>query len=69
MTTPAEHEAAQAKEYGQYVATDVIYLGGGRAFNPGDPVPASHVENQVVSPSQVAKVNTKAAQAVTEKES
>lgn len=29
-------------EYSQYVATSEIPWGNARAFNPGDPVPASH---------------------------
>jgi len=36
--------AAQAKEYGTYVAKETIFFDGARAFNAGDPVPASHVE-------------------------
>lgn len=61
MTTPEQYEADRAKEYGQYVATSTIYVGTARAFNVGDPVPASHVSNGVVDTSQVAKVGTKAA--------
>jgi hypothetical protein len=30
------------KEYSQYVATSEIFWGTARAFNAGDPVPASH---------------------------
>jgi 2',3'-cyclic-nucleotide 2'-phosphodiesterase (5'-nucleotidase family) len=70
MTTPQtieEQRAAQSKEYGTYVAVTDIDLHGARAFNVGDPVPASHVERGVVSTSQVAKTTTKAAQAATEK--
>lgn len=36
--------AAQAEEYGQYVATQVITHDGVRAYNPGDAVPASNVK-------------------------
>ena len=69
--TPAEVEAlrqAQAKEYGTYIAVERINIGGARAFNPGDPVPVSHVEgdNPVVRKDQVARVNTKAAAAAAE---
>lgn len=39
-----ERRAEQAKEYGQYVATEQIYVDGALAFNPGDPVPAGHVK-------------------------
>lgn len=72
MTTPATPETAQqqrdaqAKEYGQYVAITTIDLHGARAFNVGDPVPASHVERGVVPPESVAKSTTKAAQAAVE---
>lgn len=73
MTQPdpfAEAEALreqQAKEYGEYVATAPIHIGGVRAFNVGDPVPASHVTREVVPRDRVAKSTTKAAAAATEK--
>lgn len=60
MTTPAtgeELQQAQADEYGRYRAAEVIYIGGARAFNVGDPVPVSHVKNKVVSTSQVEDLN------------
>lgn len=60
--TAAEHQAAIEAEYGTYVATQVIHIGGARAFNPGDPVPVSHVTRGVVSAHQVAKT-TKAGRA------
>jgi hypothetical protein len=44
MTAVEDFAALQAKEYGTYVATSPIFLLGVRAFNPGDPVPVSHVE-------------------------
>ena len=68
MSTPQSAEelrAAQAKEYGQYVAVNPIDIAGARAFNVGDPVPASHVERGVVASEDVAKTTTKAAAAVT----
>jgi len=58
--TAAEYREAQLKEYGTYVAVVPIDIGGARAFNPGDPVPVSHVERGVVATDQVAKVTTKA---------
>lgn len=64
MTSPdpfaaaREREAESAKEYGTYTAVDVIYLGGARAFNVGDPVPVSHVENKIVNAAQVSKTAT-----------
>lgn len=65
--TAEEHQAAIAKEYGQYVAVSTIYIGGARAFNTGDPVPASHVSGGVVPQELVARSTTKAAQAASEK--
>lgn len=61
--TDEELEAAQRELYSQYVATEVITIDGARAFNVGDPVPATHVTRGVVSKDQVAKTTTKAGQA------
>jgi hypothetical protein len=36
--------AAQAKEYGTYVATADIYVGNALAYRAGDPVPVGNVE-------------------------
>lgn len=58
-------EAAQEAEWGEYLATETIFINGVRAFNAGDPVPKSHVTSGVVDKSSVAKVGTKAAEAVT----
>lgn len=65
MTAPApataeELREAQRAEYGVYVATQPIDINGVRAFNEGDAVPVSHVDNKVVRVDQVAKVTTKA---------
>lgn len=71
MPTEDEIVAAQkAKEaeWDQYVAVDVIAIDGVRAFNPGDPVPTSHVDGGKVPKDAVAKRTTKAAQAVTQPE-
>jgi hypothetical protein len=61
--TVEEYKAAQQVEWGQYVAIEAIDIGGARAFNAGDPVPASHVKAGVVSATgpgaQVKKVATK----------
>jgi hypothetical protein len=54
-----EYKAAQQAEWGQYVAAEAIDLQGARAFNAGDPVPASHVEAGTVAKSQVTRVATK----------
>ena len=54
----------QEKEYGQYVAAQPIFIAGARAFNEGDPVPASHVERGVVAADSVKKTSTKAGQAI-----
>lgn len=58
--TAEEYGAAIAGEYSTYVATTAIDIDGGRAFNPGDRVPASHLERGKVREDQVAKVTTKA---------
>jgi hypothetical protein len=65
-TPDQQHAADQAAEYGAYVATEPIDIGTARAFNVGDPVPASHVERGVVPADAVAKVTTKAAKAAVE---
>jgi hypothetical protein len=67
MTTPEssvpvtaeDFAAATIAEYGQYRATQAIYINGARAFNPGDPVPAGHVKRKVVSLEQVEDVTSK----------
>lgn len=59
-TTLEEYRKAQEAEWGAYVATAPIDIGGARAFNPGDPVPASHVTRGVVPEDRVAKTTTKA---------
>lgn len=61
MSELAEYDAAHAAEWGVYVASEVIYIAGARAFNVGDPVPKSHVANGVVPDESVARRNTKAA--------
>ena len=40
----AERRAERAKEYGQWVANEAIYVGNALAYNEGDPVPASNVK-------------------------
>ena len=71
MTTPATAEElreAQAKEYGTFVAVEPINIGGARAFNVGDPVPAGHVDSGVVPQDKVAKTSTQAGKAATGQE-
>lgn len=51
-----DYRKAQVAEWGQYVATQPIFVGGARAFNVGDPVPAAHVNNGVVNENQVKAV-------------
>lgn len=68
MTTPKPLTAVQLREalgveYGTYVAVGPININGARAFNEGDPVPASHVERGVVEPDQVKKTSTAAGRA------
>lgn len=61
MSELEDYEAAQAAEYGEYVAKEQIFIGNALAFNVGDPVPKGHVTREVVSRSQVVKASTKAA--------
>ena len=56
MASVEEYRAAQVAEWSQFVAAEPIFIGGARAFNPGDPVPAAHVNNGVVSDHQVTAV-------------
>jgi hypothetical protein len=69
LTAARERRSAQEAEYGEYVAVQPIAIDGARAFNPGDPVPKSHVSSGVVEKDSVARRNTKAAEAVTGQES
>lgn len=61
--TAEELRAAQADEYGTYVALGPIFVNGARAFNKGDAVPVSHVQKQVVPQDMVAKATTKTGRA------
>ena len=56
--TVEQYQAEQAAEWGAYVAVERISINGARAFNVGDPVPASHVKRGVVSAEQVKKTAT-----------
>jgi hypothetical protein len=62
-TTATQYREMQGAEYGTFVAAVEININGARAFNPGDPVPVSHVNNGVVDEGQVEKVTTKAGRA------
>ena len=44
MSDVEDFAAAQAAEYAAFVATEPILVDGARAYNVGDPVPASNVE-------------------------
>jgi len=62
MTTPStteEQREAQEAEYGRYRANQAINIDGARAFNPGDPVPTSHVTRKVVTKDQVDDLSAK----------
>ena len=61
--TVEQYSQALRAEWGAYVALVPIFFEGVRAFNAGDPVPASHVESGLVSTEQVAKTTTKAGRA------
>lgn len=65
--TDADLAAAQAREYGTYVATEPIFIGGARAFNVGDAVPVGHVDDGIVPKTAVAKATTKAGEAAAAK--
>lgn len=66
MPTAEEFAKAQETEWSRYVAVEAIDIDGVRAFNPGDPVPVSHVDRGVVTKEQVVGANTKTAAAVKE---
>jgi hypothetical protein len=58
--------AAQAEEYGTYVATQDIHVGLALAYRAGDPVPVSNVKIHGYDKiGWVAKTGTKAAAAAT----
>lgn len=63
--TVEDREKERLAEYSKWVALVPIDIYGARAFNPGDPVPVSHVERGVVQPHQVVSRDTKAGRAVT----
>lgn len=76
VTTADERRDSVRREYGTYIATEPITMpNGALAFNPGDPVPVSHVEGPeddkgkrdagkaVVRADQVAKRGTVEARA------
>lgn len=44
MSSVEDYAAALAAEYGTYVATQPIVINGVRAYNEGNPVPVSNVE-------------------------
>lgn len=59
---------AQIAEYSQWVATSPIDINGARAFNAGDPVPASHVDRGVVGRDLVEPARGTNGSAVTDGE-
>lgn len=68
--TAAQFKEALGDEYGTFVAVVPININGARAFNPGDPVPKSHVDRGVVEQDQVKKNTTQAGrEAIASKES
>jgi hypothetical protein len=59
----AAFRTEQQKEWGQYIALTDISFNGARAYNAGDPVPASNVEkHKYLDQGLVTKVATKAGQ-------
>jgi len=59
--TAAEYREAQIREYSTYKAAVPIDINGVRAFNVGDPVPVSHVEQGVLSQAEVEPVGDEGA--------
>jgi hypothetical protein len=68
LTEAQQYQQALQREYNTYVAVEAIDVNGARAFNPGHPVPVSHVENGIVPRTSVVKVDTKAAKAAQQPE-
>lgn len=65
FVTADQVRKAQQDEYGTFVALEPIDHNGARAYNTGDPVPASNVElHGYLEAGQVARRSTKAAQAI-----
>lgn len=62
MSSVDEYREAQVAEWSQYVAAEPIFIGGARAFNAGDPVPASHVKDGVVTKDQVKSTKSASAE-------
>jgi hypothetical protein len=66
LATPEETKAQaeeQLREYGTYVATQVIYHNGVIAYRPGDSVPVSNVEKWGYADQRlVVKINSAAGQ-------
>lgn len=63
--TVRAYREAVVSEYSQFVAVEAIDFGNARAYNVGDPVPASNVAAYgYLERGVVAKVGTKAAEAV-----
>lgn len=62
LTDVEAYRKALADDYSQYVAVDTIDIGGVRAFNRGDAVPASHVAQYGWGSDLVSKVGNKAGQ-------
>lgn len=59
---PEPHEvfaAEQAKEWNQYELTAPYFVGGSRAGNVGDRVPASLVDSGVIPKDSVKRIATK----------
>ena len=55
--TPQEHAAAQARNYGEYIAASFIYVNGALAYAPGHAVSSASVEDGTVDRSQVIRVD------------
>ena len=54
--TVASYRAALIAEWGTYRANKQLWIDGALAFNPGDPVPVSHVQSGIVLSEDVDTV-------------
>jgi hypothetical protein len=62
--TAAEYAEAQRKNYSEWVAIVPIFINGALAYNPGFPVSSASVVDGTIDRTLIAKVGTKAAEAV-----
>lgn len=66
MSSVEDAQALQAIEYGTYVASYPILVNGVRAYNPGDAVPVSNVEQHGYLDQGLVRLASEAAPAAPE---